>query len=63
MIVAFWAFTLGFGIAAYVWPWTFLLLVTWLALSMLGIQYGVRGTSWTCPRCESPVPSPHEAVV
>jgi hypothetical protein len=56
LVVAFWAFTLLFGVAAYASPWGFLLLVAWLLLAMVGVELGAHATSWTCPRCGSPMP-------
>ncbi len=61
LIAAFWVFTLAFGIAAYVSPWPVLMLVAWLLLAVLAVRYGLRATSWTCPRCEAQLPSPREA--
>ncbi len=60
LVVAFWAFTLLFGIAAYAYSWGFLLLAAWLLLAMLGMEFGTRTTSWTCPKCNAPLPSPRE---
>jgi hypothetical protein len=63
VVVAFWVFTLMFGIAAYMWPWAFLLVVAWLGLAMIGMRVGMRSKEWTCPRCDAPVPYREPAVV
>ncbi len=61
VVVAFWVFTLAFGIAAYVSPWPLVLIFAWLLLAMLAMRYGMRAISWTCPSCEAQLPSPREA--
>jgi hypothetical protein len=64
LIVAFWAFSLLFGIAAVglTKGWGFVMALTWVLMATTVSVLAQRATCWTCRNCGAAVPPPMDVV-